>query len=194
MTCLVSYTLSWLTSSQKYDLGSVQFASYTIENEKIDEEKIGDLVKYTIQLTAKGDAETGYCKIIIKDEEYYTEPIEPEDSLTFSLIVSKEDYKKIEYSAQWGIYEGEADIEEGAMINEKGEIVQDEEYDEEATTEVETESESEDETESETEDENEDETETEEITTEAESESTEETETESETETSQTEENSQEEE
>jgi hypothetical protein len=194
MTCLVSYTLSWLTSSQKYDLGSVQFASYTIENETTQKQELGEnLIKYTIQLTAEGDAETGYCKIMLNEKEYYTEPIKPEDSLTFSLILSKQDYEKIEYSAQWGTYEGKAEIKEGVTLNEKGKVVQVEESTEEVTTEVETETENESEIESESETESE--TETEEVTTEAESESTEETEieTESETETSQIEENSQEE-
>jgi hypothetical protein len=195
VTCLVSFTWAWMITSQNYDLGSIQFASYHVTEKVIKEESVEDadvegeentgkkdkkdaedaqdLVKYTIRLTTKGDMETGYCKITIKDKAYYTEQMAPESKLTFSLILSKQDYEQVEYSSQWGIYEGKADITDGVIINEKGEVVQDEEVVEEVTTEVESETEAETEIETESE--------TEEVMTEAETEVETESETEVET-------------
>jgi hypothetical protein len=185
-----------MITSQNYDLGSIQFASYHVTEKVIKEESVEDadaegeentgkkdkkdaedaqdLVKYTIRLTTKGDMETGYCKITIKDKAYYTEQMAPESKLTFSLVLSKQDYEQVEYSSQWGIYEGKADITDGVIVNEKGEVVQDEEVVEEVTTEAESETEAETEIETESE--------TEEVTTEAETEAETEVETESETE------------
>lgn len=71
-------------------VGSDCFASYTVEANS----------SYTVGLTASGTATTGFVIVKIGDENYFSEQLEPSESVSFTLESDQETTVKIGY--RWG--------------------------------------------------------------------------------------------
>ena len=69
---------------------------------------------YTVRLNASGTVSTGYCKIQIDDDVYYTEQLSPGTSMTFTL--SLDNRYLCSFTAHWGTYSGTDIISNGGSI------------------------------------------------------------------------------
>lgn len=58
--------------------------------------------KYTVTLTASGTAETGYCKITLGGEVFYTEQLKPGDSVTITVSCTSSSNSAGSFAAGWG--------------------------------------------------------------------------------------------
>lgn len=63
---------------------------------------------YTVRLNASGTVTTGYCKIQIDDDVYYTEQLSPGTSMTFTLNLDSR--YVCSFTACWGTYSGTENV------------------------------------------------------------------------------------
>ncbi len=71
---------------------------------------------YTIRLTASGAVSTGYCKIALNDQYYYTPQLAPEKRMEFTIAL--DELTNASFMAYWGNYDGEdvIDPEKGIVV------------------------------------------------------------------------------
>lgn len=63
---------------------------------------------YTVRLNASGTVSTGYCKIQIDENVYYTRQLSPGDKMTFTLNLDSSYI--CSFTACWGTYSGTEDV------------------------------------------------------------------------------------
>lgn len=133
--CVCGMTWAWFSTSINGGTNTIKAAHYEllVEVRKESNELVvaddangvytlapGD---YTVDLTAQGDASTGYCKITVDNTEQHTEQIytvaseERKTTLGFSVTVSGDKVATISFVPVWGTYSGEAvEIKEGVIV------------------------------------------------------------------------------
>lgn len=74
--------------------------------------------KYTVRLTASGAVSTGYCKVQVGEDSYYTQPLAPGEQIEFILAVNEE-FTICSFTPYWGKYSGTENI----IDPEKGIVV-----------------------------------------------------------------------
>ncbi len=111
--CLMGSTWAWFTATQSTETANIQSASYTITAEVLTENNLSIATensatlqqgRYTVTLTAIGDASTGYCKVKIGSTEKLTQQFPsakyPEKSITFTLVINEP--ARVEFIPCWG--------------------------------------------------------------------------------------------
>lgn len=129
MVCLAGMSWAWFTVSVQTKPQTITAGNYGIEVTVTDATGVPvDLTTplkkgqfYTVILTAGGTAPSGgYCKVESGGKTLYTEPILPDQSLTFTLI--PEQNGLYTFTGVWGKYSGEADITDDCTIERKPEV------------------------------------------------------------------------
>ena len=129
--CLLGTTWAWFTASVSITTATIQAAEYDVDVVIIDNElSTSDKVVvseadgvyklstktsgagYTVSITAKGTASTGYCLI---NDEMATVQLKPGESIQFTLY-PWEDGQKFTFVACWGTYAGVASIENDIIV------------------------------------------------------------------------------
>lgn len=115
MVCLFGTSWAWFTVTQKKTVEPIRTASYTgavtVNDEAVAAAQSEDGAAaytvsleantlYTITITANGDASTGYYIVHFEDQDYYTEQIPKDGSITFS--VNSEVGGTMVITPQWG--------------------------------------------------------------------------------------------
>lgn len=131
LICICGMTWAWYSASIDIDKNTIKAAYYDISVEVKDEQDIlveksndGNYIlptgTYSVTLTAKGNASTGYCKMKIADieKELYTEQMYPtpanEQKQSITFIIKVEDSSKnISFLPVWGTYKGTSEITDG---------------------------------------------------------------------------------
>lgn len=132
--CLAGSTFAWFTANISTPTQSIQSADYRIEvSVKEGENTVSansdgtytlspktENNGYSVTLTAKGTASSGYCQIYIDGSElpvYYSENISLNSTLTFTFTLYPEaNDTKYVFTAVWGTYSGEANLHNGDTI------------------------------------------------------------------------------
>lgn len=126
--CLVnifSMTWAWFSININNNMNTIKTAQYYIEvevknNDVIVQPENGEYILpngiYNVTLTARGGASTGYCKIKILDgEEIYTEQLNKDNSITFTIEI-KDSSRKLSFYPMWGTYNEKApEIVDGTL-------------------------------------------------------------------------------
>ncbi len=109
-TCLIGGTFAWFSASQSTGTADLKTAEYAVDisvggvSYQTDEEYTLNQGKYTVTLTARGDATTGYCTITLGNSqkwilqfpsEKYSQP-----TLTFDLIMNES--ATVMFTSSWG--------------------------------------------------------------------------------------------
>ena len=129
MVCLAGTTWAWFSASIQTAPQTITAANFavtvSIENDKGQsvEAQNGQYnltagVEYTVTLTAGGNAPSGgYCIVEGGEKPQYTAQMLPEKELKFTLI--PKETANYAFTAVWGSYSGEADIQQGAIMKGK---------------------------------------------------------------------------
>ena len=129
MVCLADSTWAWFSASFQTAPQTITAANFavtvSIENDKGQsvEAQNGQYnltagVEYTVTLTAGGNAPSGgYCIVEGGEKPQYTAQMLPEKELKFTLI--PKETANYAFTAVWGSYSGEADIQQGAIMKGK---------------------------------------------------------------------------
>ena len=146
--CVCGMTWAWFSTSISGGTNTIKAAHYEISvevrngsNELVSVDDDGDYKlapgNYTVDLTAQGDASTGYCRIQVGNTEpgQHTEQIYTESSASVSEGRKSSIAFKVEISGTeaavsfipvWGTYSGENVIRENKIVKiENGNIVED---------------------------------------------------------------------
>lgn len=129
MACLAGTTWAWFSAGIETSPQTITAANFAVSVSVADnngqpvEAQNGRYnltagVEYTVTLTATGNApKGGYCVVEGGERTLYTARMLPGKELEFTLTPKKAaDYA---FTAVWGSYSGEADIQQGAVIKEE---------------------------------------------------------------------------
>ncbi len=118
--CLMGSTFAWFTASQSTATQTIAAANYEIKTDVIGVEEsktktvaatngIYNLAsgKYSVKLTASGDATTGYCILDFGGTKVYTNQIAKESAVDLTLNINQP--VKLKITAVWGTYSGTAE-------------------------------------------------------------------------------------
>ncbi len=115
--CLVGSTFAWFTATQTSSTQVIQAANYDItvllaesQTELTPENGIYSLESgktYELTLTAIGTATTGYSKITLGDNDFYTVQMKPGESIKVTITANSD--VTLENTPQWGTSASEAE-------------------------------------------------------------------------------------
>lgn len=126
LICLIGMTWAWFTASITTSPQTITAANYEVSVSIDDGDVSAKGGQYTLSegehkvtLTAKGNASTGYCKIKIDDETYYTpqfpDPKANDSSKTFAFSVKVSEKTTMTVRPIWGTYTDE-DVVDGTLL------------------------------------------------------------------------------
>lgn len=128
--CLFGTTWAWFTATVSVATATIQAADYDIDvvitdNELTSEDKTVSSDEgvymlstktlgngYTVRITAKGTASTGYCLI---NDEMATVQLKPGESIQFTLY-PEEDNELYTFVSYWGTYAGDSVIDKNMTV------------------------------------------------------------------------------
>lgn len=105
------------TSSYSIDAVETTIDTNTVAADTSSRTKIESAKERTFKLTANGTASTGYCKIVIGEDVYYTQQIEQGKSIDLTIITKEG--AEILFEASWGFSKLFNDGEINKLIKDK---------------------------------------------------------------------------
>ena len=110
-------------ATASYSIDAVETTSGTksVEAAKYSRAKGEIAAERTFELTAKGTATTGYCEIVIGDDVFYTQQIEPGKTINLTVITNES--AEVVFEAHWGFSKLLNDGETDKLIKDKDVIV-----------------------------------------------------------------------
>lgn len=119
-----SVSFAYFTGKLVSNGNIIASASYSIdvtENTSNSENTGTSAVTHEFTLEAKGTASTGYCEIVIGDDVYYTQQIEPGKTITLTIVTKAGDV--VEFNPSWGTSEMKLNGEIDSLVKDKDKVL-----------------------------------------------------------------------